>query len=552
MRPLRSPSMAGHGGMGQERQRVRGDTETDRRNTSIPHLYPMLRTATLLCLGGLAHAALAQPGTLDPTFSTDGVVQLDLTSNSDVGRDLLVMADGRLLVCGYTRPSLVDAPFIVRILPDGTPDLDYGLVYLPDGSGGRAERMVFAADSSVYLSGYADTLGHDRFTLWHVLPDGTPDPAFGLNGRVSVPLTGIYETRALDIAMQSDGKLLLAGYRQYGTSDGYLARFNSDGTLDSTFSMDGMLVMNNSGGEDEGYFTLDLLDDGSIVVGGYGTSGGQAHPLLLKLTPAGVLDPTFDGDGIFTPALSLSQTHVRCLAVDGQTIVAGGDQPTNAFSTSDYFLIRLDATGVLDPSFGTSGEQVIDIDADDYIGDLTILADGRIAVAGYTGNSTNGVGPIDLLAAVHMPNGAPYTTFGGNGYAIGSFSTTVDIGYAVKAQADGKLVVCGTTNVSLGVGSMVTVVRYENDLNTLAPSSAPETGLRAWPNPANDHLRLNATITGAARVDILDATGRVVRSMRTPNANGLMIPVADLQPGSYLLRCAQGEAVRISAFVIAR
>ena len=71
-------------------------------------------------------------------------------------------------------------------------------------------------------------------------------------------------------------------------------------------------------------------------------------------------------------------------------------------------------------------------------------------------------------------------------------------------------------------------------------------------DPASDHLRLNIPITGTARVEILDACGRVVRSMAAPNANGAVIPVSDLQPGSYVLRYAEGDVVRTAAFVIAR
>lgn len=508
----------------------------------------MLRTATLLCLGSLAHAALAQPGTLDPTFGTGGVVQINFTSNLDTGTDLLPTADGRLWVCGYRSPtSAAPEPFLLRLLPDGTPDPDYGTVILSHGDNGRAEKMVYAADSSIYLCGYADTLGYERYTLWHVLPDGTPDPSFGMNGWVSFPLTGIRDYRASDIAIQQDGKLVVAGYSRITTRSSFVARFNADATLDSAFGFNGLLGMDNSDSANDEFLTVDVLDDGTIVAGGYGKDGLLDYPLIVKLTPVGVPDVSFDGDGILVPTLSFSEARVHCLAAVGQAVVAGGSRYTGISTTSDYFLIRLDDTGALDPTFGTLGEEVTDVDADDYIRDLTLLPDGRIALAGYTGDMTNGVGYIDFLTSVHTSNGAPYSPFGGNGYAIGAVSTSVEEGYAVKVQPDGKLVVCGVGN-----SGNVIILRYENDVNTLVASSAQETGLFLWPNPADDHVRLNAGHVGAARVEILDAYGRVVRSMNTPKANGAMIPVADLQPGSYLLRCAEGEVVRTAAFMIAR
>ena len=503
---------------------------------------------TTVLLTVLSTSAFAQPGTLDPTFGTGGVVQINMTGNLDTGTDMLPMADGRLWVCGYQSPSsTLPEPFLLRLLPDGTLDPDYGTVILSHGANGRAERMVYAADSSIYLCGYADTLGYERYTLWHVLPDGTPDAAFGLNGRVSFPLTGIYDFRASDIAIQPDGKLVVAGYRRISTRMSFVARFNTDGTLDSTFGFNGLLTMDNSESANDEFLSVDVLDDGSIVAGGYGKNGLLDYPLIVKLTPLGVPDVSFDGDGILVPTLSCSEARVHCLAAVGQTVVAGGSRYTGISTTSDYFLILLDDTGALDPTFGTLGEEVTDVDADDYIRDLILLSDGRFAVAGYTGNMTNGVGYIDFLTSVHTSNGALYSPFGGNGYAIGAVSTSVEEGYAVKVQSDGKLVVCGVGN-----SGNVIILRYENDVNTLVASSAQETGLFVWPNPASDHLQLRTVDNGAAHVEIMDATGRIVRDLRTTNASSMLIPVADLQPGSYVLRCAEGEVVRTSAFVIAR
>ncbi|MBK8498707.1 MAG: hypothetical protein IPL52_07790 [Flavobacteriales bacterium] len=463
----------------------------------------MLRITTLICLGLSAFATIAQPGTLDPSFGTGGVVYVDPSAEEDVATDLLPLANGRLLVCGYSTPiTNYPAPYILRLLPDGTLDPDYGIVTLPSSLRGRAAKMVFAPDSSVFVCGYADTLGYERFTLWHVLSDGTLDPTFGDNGRVSAPLTGVAHRRAQDIVMQTDGKLVLAGYDRIATRDSYLVRFNTDGTLDGTFGFGGVVAMENSSSANDEFLTVDVLDDGSIVAGGYGTSGGMAYPLIVKLSTTGVPDPAFDGDGILTPALSVPQSWVTCLAAIGQSVVASGARYTSISSTSNYFLIRFDDTGVLDPSFGTLGEEVNNVDADDFIRDLIILADDRIALAGYTGNMTNGSGYINFLAAVHTADGTPYTTFGGSGHAVGNFATPVNESYAIKAQADGKLVLCGVTNLNIGNPS-ATIVRYENDINTMVVPASHETSLMAWPNPANDQLRISLTNNGAAGVEIL-------------------------------------------------
>ena len=160
-------------------------------------------SAPLFCL--FASVAFAQPGTLDATFDGDGIVQIDLMPNGDSGSDGLPTNDGRLYVCGYLDNGPQDLCFLTRFLNDGTPDPTFGMVTLPSGSNGRAFRLAYAPDSSVYVSGYADTLGYETFTVWHVLPNGALDAAFGFGGRSSVQI-GSSDARARDLAVQADRK----------------------------------------------------------------------------------------------------------------------------------------------------------------------------------------------------------------------------------------------------------------------------------------------------------------------------------------------------------
>lgn len=205
----------------------------------------------------------------------------------------------------------------------------------------------------------------------------------------------------------------------------FVARFNTDGTLDSTFGFNGLLIMDNSDSANDEFLSVDLLDDGSIVAGGYGTSGGLEYPLIVKLTSAGIPDSTFDSDGLFTPTVSVPEARVTSLIAIDQMIVACG-ATTNLFIQADFFLIRLDDTGVLDPSFGNLGEQLTDVDFTDYIYDMVHLADGRIVVAGSITNQLTPPGYTHMLAAVYTADGPPYTTFNGTGYAVGAFSTEVN------------------------------------------------------------------------------------------------------------------------------
>ena len=157
------------------------------------HMIRLSAFSVLISLG-LISPAHAQPGTLDATFGVGGVVQIDLMPDGDAAQDALPMNDGRLYVAGYLDNG-VEHGFLLRLLTDGTPDPTFGPVVLPTGNGGRAYRMGYAPDSSVYVCGFADTLGYETVTAWRILPSGVLDPTFGFNGRSSIQI-GFSDARA--------------------------------------------------------------------------------------------------------------------------------------------------------------------------------------------------------------------------------------------------------------------------------------------------------------------------------------------------------------------
>lgn len=491
----------------------------------------MKRWIPTLLLAVFTPLLFAQPGSPDATFGINGVAWHPISYysiGSEMGTDMLPMADGRLLVCGHERSNPTEpSPFIMRLLPDGSLDPDYGIVSLSCGDRGEAWAMAFAPDSSVYLCGYADTLGYDRITLWHVLPDGTPDPAFGYYGRASVVL-GTYNVLIWDMAVQTDGKLVLAGCTNNSQRNALLVRLNTDGTLDNTFFTVGWQLINLSNALNDEFLAVDVLDDGSIVAGGYGTSGGTVEfPALVKFTPSGALDVTFDGDGILQPTTSYPDSRITCMAADGQYILAGGAKKMGIVTTSDYYLLRLDDTGTPDPLFGTLGEQVTDVAPDDFLNDLILLNDGRIVVTGFAGDATNYSGELDILTAVHNADGSLYTAFGGTGHVLAALPAGQDRGYAVRAQPDGKLVVSGYSNVS------VVVLRYENDLNTSLTAKPAASALGASPVPFDRELVLTGTKAGDG-YRMIDATGRIVAS--GPSFNGqTVVEAAGLASGAYTI-----------------
>ncbi|MBP6391105.1 MAG: T9SS type A sorting domain-containing protein [Flavobacteriales bacterium] len=338
--------------------------------------------------------------------------------------------------------------------------------------------------------------------------------------------------RARDLVVQPDGKVVLAGYESSGFGrDGVLVRLRTDGVPDSTFNGDGILVLASYTDLDQ-LDAVDLLDDGAIVGGGYTEINSDDRALLVKLTPSGFLDNTFDGDGLLTPTFSTTSSRIYGVEGAGQQVVAAGALIINSTS-ADLFILRRNANGTADTGFGLNGVAEIDVLDDDWLDDLELLPDGRLAITGYTGSTAPG-GDIDFLLACYTADGDPDLGFGTNGIVITETSPFYEGGYGICTMPDGKLVVAGFGG-ALGNSSMV-VLRYANDLSTALEGASATLSMSIYPNPTVGLIHVEG-ITANAQVTFTDARGRVVVPARM--AKGLF-DMSGMDDGMYLVRVSDG------------
>jgi uncharacterized delta-60 repeat protein len=190
------------------------------------------------------------------------------------------------------------------------------------------------------VAGSSDASGRSAFALARYLPNGALDPSFGGDGRVRSDF-GSY---ALAVALQPDGKIVVAGWSSTASGGGAfaLARYLPNGTLDVTFSDAGTVRTNFGSGSEDQAFALAIQPNGKIVVAGVSdSSDGFA---LARYLSNGTLDPSFSGDGkVRTPFGSGSRDEARALAIqpDGKIVVAG---VSTASGTNDFALARYHTT----------------------------------------------------------------------------------------------------------------------------------------------------------------------------------------------------------------
>jgi uncharacterized delta-60 repeat protein len=284
---------------------------------------------------------------------------------------------------------------------------------------------------------------------------GQLDPTFGTGGLVTTDF-GSENEEAHALVVQPDGKIVAAGSSWPGLGPHFtLARYNADGSLDSTFG-DGGKVVTNILGTDNDYAkasALLLQPDGKLVAVGDAYSPDLGHSVfgLVRYNADGTLDPAFgDGGKVLAavdqqPSISRNDTaHAAALAPDGKIVVGGvtGIYPT------DFGLMRFNADGSIDTSFGTAGRVTTDFGAADTIQGVAVLADGKILAAGY-GGTEGGNEHEDFALAQYTVDGSLDPSFGQGGKVLTDVSTNRDEAAAIVVRPNGKIVVGGPAYVGV-------------------------------------------------------------------------------------------------------
>jgi uncharacterized delta-60 repeat protein len=388
-------------------------------------------------------------GTLDTSFDVDGKVTIGF-GELERCYDVALLEDGDLVLVGEIVPDLLDTDFAVaRLNPDGTLDTGFdGDGRLTTGFGGDddAHAVAIQPDGKIVAAGS----DYDNVRLARYQPDGTLDSSFDGDGKLSIDsLDGSLR----DVAIQPDGKIVLLGW----SSDKYiLYRLNPDASLDPTFDADGIAYF-DLGGNDYGY-SLALQSDGRILASGM--SGNIA--VLIRLWPDGTLDTggqqALDFADPFLGPDALELVSDLALQPDGKIVLAGdiGNAPD---SERNFALARFLPDGMLDTSFGTLGKISFGFGAKEVAKAVAVQPDGKILAAGTTGL---GSAP-NIMLARFLPDGMPDTSFGFLGYRVVDFGGAEDYGLALALAPDGKIVVAGYNHEGLQRGSPMVAVRFNSD-----------------------------------------------------------------------------------------
>jgi uncharacterized delta-60 repeat protein len=457
-----------------------------------------LAVASILALNaGAAHAAL----TLDTTFDTDGIATVDFANNLDGARGIAVQSDQKIVLVGMSRQSSGGNTFdylaLTRLNTDGTLDATFGtsgrVTSLPAGTsnfGGADGRAVaIQSDGSIVVAGtYNDnTGGGKRLLVARYSSAGVLDTTFGTNGYAIVGSGGNTPAVAEAIAIQSDGRIVVAG-RAEPNSDyfrGVVVRLEANGAVDTAFATGGVYTLSAAASfQHVSFRTLDVLSTGHIVAGG--TDGNL---LIVKLNSAGALDTTFDVDGMASVnigtiaigggATANTDDGIEGLAVlgDGSLLVTGTATTNAAGNAYRPIVARFTSNGALDTTYGTNG-YVPTFPAAMSANvpyDIVALTSGEAVIAG-----------LQFQPAQIAADGSAVSQLTG--------STGQQAALRLARQSDGKVVGAGETNVS---GANYSMSAFRLNVTALTGGTPPDTTPNAFSFVDQTGVALSSQIVSA-------------------------------------------------------
>jgi len=436
---------------------INGNTLTINPTTDLAkgtHYFVTLDAGSSEDLAGNDYAGTT---VYDFTTLVGGVITTDFDGDS-FGCGVTIQADSKIVVVGsYMNEEKMDVA-LVRYNPDGTLDTSFG------GGTGKLTTdfgyedaglcTIIQSDGKILVIGESAINGgsYGKCIIARYNIDGSFDTSFDGDGKVitnfldGLNVDGFYTTDAI---LQSDGKILIVGGGyQSGNSLVTLFRYNSNGSLDSSFGNNGMVITPSISGLNSSDFPYGVVQQADEKILVAVRSADNVNITLILYNIDGTVDTSFNAASVEVTGLKENDIDGGLvLQVDGKILVSGS-------SHGNIVLLRYNSNGTLDNTFNGSGNVVTDLGGDDGVGAITLQTDGKILVSGYSNN--------DLALLRYNTDGTPDTHFGNTGIAltnIGSDSLhgITFAGWGITVQSDGKIIVSGESNGDFAV------VRYNTD-----------------------------------------------------------------------------------------
>jgi len=477
----------------------------------------------------------AQPGALDADFDANGIVEINTGSAWGIAHEVVQAPDGKLLVCGYSSQVGNDM-FVTRLNPDGSNDISFGtngMVFIDLGDE-QAYCMALQPDGKILLAGEAGQFG-GAFGVIRLTDSGSLDPTFGNNGLTLVEM-GPGSESIWKIELLPDGRIIAGGGVADGSNfDFALIRLLPDGSLDNTFSFDGKVVTTIA--DVDLFQSMAVGSDGKITAVGIAEEGASdREALLVRYNSDGSLDVTFGLNGIVQKDLGPGDDELFDIVLDGsgKILVCGTSGSGNA---ANMLFAKFNDDGTIDNTFSFDGMVLTDFDNGwDVARSMLKQPDSRILIAGIS-DANGGT----FAMARFNPDGSLDNTFGTNGKVTTLIGNGCFI-YSVALQSDLDILACGYS--SDGTYNAV-VARYLSGMNIgIGEVDAYIGSTLVYPNPITDKtvtVEYELKSTEHVSIVLYDFSGKHISSLQTKRSEVAgsyrkTLGLPQMTTGSYLLK----------------
>lgn len=462
-------------------------------------------------------------GNFDNSFGANGSILTNISDGYDFAYSIKAHSDGKVVVGGTT--YLNDNKFVIaRFNSNGSQDLGFGnsgsiMTGIDINSNSYTTSIQIQDDGKIIAGGVSKaTATSFDFSLARFNTNGSIDATFGSSGFQTTDADN-KENYLNEIKLQSDNKIVAVGssYLSAELSGVLLARYNSNGSLDNSFGVNGVVKFNVPTYDCYGT-SIALQSNGKILITGNSLKDGKSFVLIARFNVDGSLDNSFSDDGYnFYSWNEMTANIGKSIKVqsDGKILVTG-------FSTSDTevrgFIVRINEDGSLDNSFNGTGLVSVTAGGMVYLNSLDIHSNGKIIAGGtYYESSADSKG--DFIVIRLKSDGTLDNTFNITGIVISDIGAdTHDVGIAVLASSDNSIYLTGNTQNDFD--SDGTVVKYEPDGSVSSVASISNIPgnfqlLQNYPNPFNPKTTISYSLNFADKVTlkIYDLLGNEISTL---------------------------------------
>ena len=425
------------------------------RTSSSRNRLPLIAACVAVIAAVTAPSQAAPAGSFDNSFSGDGRVKTSMPGNS-YGQDMALMNNGKILIVGFRQTGVT---VLLRFRPNGAPDMSFGnegrvTIPIPENS---ERRRVIARGDNIFV-GATTYEGFDgNWVFAKVNAAGEVDDSYGTSGLLTVDEG--FDERMRDLAPGADGKFYGVGQSHTGQGQYMIARFNSDGTLDTDSDDDP-----STDWADDGVFRTDSegnpsplgvheLGDGNVLVG---AAGNNYEHVMVRFTPDGEIDTSFHDGGIATFDPGPNIDHIERLGFGGGAMYVASNVSENDIRS--FRVSRITYDGEPDLGFDDDGRTNVDIAGEEFSNHVVVDALGRPIIALYRYRASTET--ADWVIVRLTTDGSRDETFGTNGVAPSTGLSAASEGpSALAIQADGRILAGGSVAPAPEKGR-IAIARY--------------------------------------------------------------------------------------------